>query len=578
MAPKRRKVLGKRARSETVGADNKGRTKRPKPDSDSRNTSYNGGHHTPSPDLVDAESYSAATGNLKGETFDGHQAFDSLIKAAYILAPGGRQRNALHASQPKAGGLSGQTATDEERPRFSLESKREAARVHWSRFKYVRSGLMTAWEGMDYVDYFYENCMPFTPIAIPDYRDPLLHQLLLEREPFLIMAILTIASRFMELNKDSVTGTISRPQNTHSVLFHDTQKILNSIIYAQEQFGGGLTGGGKFRAKNSDPLHRFGLRSITTVEALLLLCEWAPRALHFPPSDDIELMIPLNPLEDEPDNDNESFPMLNGDGQKRRESWLEPAWRCDTMIWMLLHNAKALALEIGLFEDRTEEELLRSTSGVPADEIHAYHIRKMKTRAVFWAFYVQTCGRLELIGKVPANYLESFNYGIADMRVRDAVKQRALMHDNKPYEPYQPMVRSGSHGLSKEEAVWFFWQEITAIMKSGNQNMFPRKERTRELTRTGEYRKWIEIYAPLLQEWRDEFDKCDLGNYYGLRSIQQANLGRSTGADEDDPSDRVRIRSNLHPLAIAAGFCRTSHRQHSFQAESGHLRPAWRCS
>jgi hypothetical protein len=123
------------------------------------------------------------------------------------------------------------------------------------------------------------------------------------------------------------------------------------------------------------------------------------------------------------------------------------------------------------------------------------------------------------------------------MRVRDAVKQRALMHDGKAYEPYQPMVRTSSYGLSKEEAVWFFWQEITAIMKSGNQNMFPRKERTRELTRTGEYRKWIEIYAPLLQEWRDEFDKCDLGNYVELPSMALANLIPSSRTNEDDTPD-----------------------------------------
>jgi len=509
-----------RDRSETVGVDNEYSTPPNGEHSEPRRHRSNPSTHSsnyqnstnpfprsnPSPP---PEIAARADGEFKKEIHSGEEAFLSLVNAATHLA----HNPNIHTSQPQAGGLSGQDHEDDSQPKFSEESKRDAARRHWARFRYVRSGLMTAAEAMAYVEYFYSNCMPFTPIAIPDYRDPATHQTLLEREPFLIMAILTIASRFMELNKGGATGQISRPQNIHHTIFKDTQRILTGIIYAQEQFGGGLTGGGKAKAKNSDPLHRYGLRSITTVEALLLLCEWAPRALHFPPEADIELMTPLNPLEDDDEYDSENFPILNGDGQKRRESWLEPAWRCDTMIWMLLHNAKALALEIGLFEDRSEEELLQAANGLSPDEVHSYHVRKMKTRAIFWAFYVQTCGRLELIGKVPANYLESFNYGVADLRIRDAVQKRADMYEDGMHREIFPMIRANDALDTPEAAVWFFWQEITAIMKSGNQNMFPRKERTRELTRTGGYRKWIAVYAPLLNEWRNEFEKCQLSKF-----------------------------------------------------------------
>lgn len=467
------------------------------------------GYHPPR--MPDPETIERSDSKFKEEMYDGTSAFTKLVEAAHILDPSA----GLRTEQAFSGGLAAQGyQTADQVPQFSMESRKEAARQHWARFKYVRSGLMTPAEAMAYVDYFYNSCMPFTPICIPDYRDPALHGTLLDKEPFLIMAILTIASRFMELNQGSRTGQVSRPQNIHNVVFKDTQKLLHAIIYAQEQFGGGLTGGGKAKAKASDPLHRFGLRSITTVEALLLLCEWAPRALHFPPDEDIELMTPLQPIEDETDNEADNYRMLNGDGDRRRESWLEPAWRCDTMIWMLLHNAKALAFEIGLFEERTHVELLSMTSGaVPDEEIQSYVVRKMRTRDVFWAFYVQTCGRLELIGRMPRMYLESLHHGPSDGRVRQAVEMRKYDYEQGARRTYPRLVATGENTATTEIAVWFFWQEITAIMKSANQNMFPRKEETRRITQTGEYRKWIHVYRPLLDDWRTEFDKCDKGDH-----------------------------------------------------------------
>ena len=536
------------------------------------------GYHSESPhDLRVPSPLPEAIGRVdaefKNEIHSGEDAFLSLVNAANHLA----HNPTLHTSQAKAGGLSGQDLDNA--PEYPQEAIRQAAKKHWSRFRYVRSGLMSAAEAMAYVDYFYTKCMPFTPITIPDYRDPALHQVLLEREPFLIMAIMTIASRFMSLNANSSTGQISRPQNIHNVLFKDTQKILTGLIYAQEQFGGGMNGGGKAKARASDPLHRYGLRSITTVEALLLMCEWAPRALHFPPEADIELMTPLNPYDDDEDLENENFVILNGDGQKRRESWLEPAWRCDTMVWMLLHNAKALALEIGLFEDRTEVELMQTANGLTEDEVHTYFVRKMKTRAIFWAFYVQTCGRLELIGKVPTNYLESLNYGVADLRVRVEVEKRAANFESgvETHKP-TPMARGNNFVNNPEEANWFFWQEITAIMKSANQNMFPRKERTRELTRTGGYRKWIEIYGPMLDEWRKEFDNCTLSKSRSCSNHLTflANTIYSSGADEDDSADRVRVRCHVHSFTTTSSFRRACNRRHPFEAEPGRFRAWWR--
>jgi hypothetical protein len=336
---------------------------------------------------------------------------------------------------------------------------------------------------------------------------------LLDHEPFLLITMLTIASRFVALSGQGGGG--SRPQMLHERFWLHLQKMFNTLNWAQEQFGGGFSGGGQANAgKTEDPLHRYALRSITTVESLMLLCEWAPRALHFPPGDDDgQLATPLASAEEEEDVEDDTNRFFNGNAGGRHKSWLEPAWRCDKMIWMLLHNAKALALEIGLFDDKSEDDLLQTTFGVPHDEIRAYHARKTKTKEIFWGFYVQTCGRLELIGKLPHGYLESLHHSEADMRIKEAVASRLNAYEHGLLRQHVSMPQKAQHFEDSSDAAWFFWQEITAIMKSGNETMFSKAENTRQIARSGAYHKWIRVYAPLLQEWRDEFDKCHISEF-----------------------------------------------------------------
>jgi hypothetical protein len=476
-----------------------------------------------------------AESHLKYETYDAQDALGRLLDASAVLEQAHANRIDMHTTQAMAGGLTG-AKWDANVPKFSTESKQEAIRKHWSRNYYVRAGLITAEEGMAYVDYFYTNCIPFTPVTIPDYRDPATHQTLLEREPLLFTIIMTIASRFMELADTPGSGPLSRPQHIHHEFFDHVKEMLLDIVLARQQYGGGFTGAGQAKAKTTDPLHRYGIRSITSVEAFLLLCEWAPRALHFPPTRQVELMVPLNPLDDQPENGQR---ILNGEGDKRRTSWLEPAWRCDTMIWILQHIAMGLAVEVGLFDTRTEDELKATITGVPDHEIHDYQVRKIRTRDVFTVTYIQTCGRLELIGKVPNHFLESLNFGVADTRVSDAVAKLKLQYETGIPQEFFPMINASTvpYIQSEQDSIWFFWQEITAIMKSANQNMFTRKEKTRAIAHTGEYRKWISAYGPLLNEWHEEFDKCDLSKFTKHRpewKETEANNGYSSGADAHD--------------------------------------------
>ena len=225
----------------------------------------------------------------------------------------------------------------------------------WRRLRFVRSGWFTAKEGILYLEYFYTYLYPLTPISLPEYNNPDKHTTLLEQEPLLLVVILTISSRYMKLDGPAAS---TRQSAIHEKLWTYLRGMIERTIWAQEQFGGGLCGAGA-ESRGVNQLTTQGLRTLGTVEAFMLLTEWHPRALHFPPSnDEDELMVPEDPLKET--SDEEPILLLNGTGGQRRDSWLEPCWRSDRMCWMLLGYAITLAFEIGVFDD-TPQEIFKKT-------------------------------------------------------------------------------------------------------------------------------------------------------------------------------------------------------------------------
>ncbi len=83
-------------------------------------------------------------------------------------------------------------------------------------------------------------------------------------------------------------------------------------------------------------LRKGSLRTLGTVESLLLLTEWHPRSLHFPPNDATdELMLPLPAKGAMPGtyaDDTSAFHPSTGFGGRRIDGWLEPAWRSDRHV------------------------------------------------------------------------------------------------------------------------------------------------------------------------------------------------------------------------------------------------------
>ncbi|TID19047.1 hypothetical protein E6O75_ATG06168 [Venturia nashicola] len=459
------------------------------------------------------------------EVFGSTDGIGTLIDAAATMEERGRHSRTTSLTTPRPNMASMQNGNDHGRGHMRQPSKRvdpdlttdpalkdiDAMTVltnTWNRLRFVRAGYFTPVEGMQYVEYFYDNFASLTAVTLPNYRDPIQQVALLEQEPMLLITILTITSRYVKLRGHG--GSVSRPTFIHEKMWAYLKSMVDRTVWAQEQFGGGFCGAGVEEARRIDPTSQQGLRTIGTVEALLLLTEWNPRALHFPPGDDDDsMLVPENP-QHSMDGSSQTL-VLNGTGGQRRDSWLEPIWRSDRMSWMLTNMALSLAFEIGIFETQSQEDLLKENPAMPPATVQAYFARKAYLKELLWVHYVQTSGRLEFIGKLPDGFLNSFHRATADQRVQNEVDRRLSRIEQDPNISFAPMGHFKEYERQDPQTVTlFFWQEIAAIMKAGNQTMFLNRSQTRDVISTGTYRKLLPIYQPLLLDWRHEFDRCQL--------------------------------------------------------------------
>ena len=340
----------------------------------------------------------------------------------------------------------------------------------WSRFRFVRSGWFTAKEGIDYVKYFYAKMLPLTPIALPDYSSLANQPKLLNDEPMLTVTILTIATRYMVLTGAS---SYSRPHAIHHKLWQYLQGMINRLAWGQDQFDNDLANAGS----DIDPYSRKGLRTIGTVESLMLLTEWHPRSLHFPPDDDdTELMLPESTTQHIV-SDEMAADAAKGIGGQRMDTWLRPAWRSDRICWMQLSIANALAFEIGVFD----ENISRHLQGISYDRRQAYEARRSHVKSLLLAYTTQTSGRLGIASMMPSIYGDP-----------------SLSED---------FETSHLHGTTSNLVIHLFLR-IASIVKSGHRELFPNRQYTREIIQNGRYRDLLSAIQPSLAKWKDEFEKA----------------------------------------------------------------------
>jgi hypothetical protein len=302
-------------------------------------------------------------------------------------------------------------------------------------------------------DSFFQNIAPLSPIVDDFYADHSNHYFLITREPLLCCMILAISSRYNVL---PVSGGESRGHMIHSRLWDHCQQLMMRILLGQEKSS---------KAKT---------RTIGSVEALLLLTEWQPRALHVPPAADgwdSDVMLTVKDQRDDgaPDVYNPS-----------RGRWLEdvinPARRFDRLAWMAIGLAMALSHELGIFE--TDE----SSAAVDLNSLGAYdrryHRRRRALASILCSYQEQLSARLGRKSMMPQSVSHAVFFSSLDS---------SCMVWEKKGEDWNTVMTA--------------WTELGKLSRSIADVLFPSATVTKHLLQSGRYITTIEHFCSQLAEW-----------------------------------------------------------------------------
>ena len=358
---------------------------------------------------------------------------------------------------------------------------------------------------------YYKYLSPMTPISAPTFSNPTSHATLLVEEPILTVTLLTMASRYRQLPGP---GGHSRSYAIHEQLWTYLRGMIERCLWGQEAFGGGFCGSGmSFEEQTSSTapwrgLRKGSLRTFGTIESLLILTEWHPRALHFPPTEATDDLVlpdydsPMMSSDDDP-----SKIVGAGYGGKRIESWLEPAWRSDRMCWMLLSTAMGLGYELGVFDD-IDEMLKNDTITRPEYGDEGYRQRANRIKRLLLIYTTQLAGRLGWTSMAPEVLRKS------DPAVS---KRRPMTNDgNTPGTQVSGAMTNAFNyipDLELDDQIIHCWAGISNAMHIGNEKLFRSAKHTTEIIQSGKYVDLLREFHPILRDWYTEFERFRLPTF-----------------------------------------------------------------
>lgn len=301
---------------------------------------------------------------------------------------------------------------------------------------------------------------PLSPILTNFYADHRNHHWLVARDPVLCCTILMISARYHVLPG---AGGESRNFFIHHRLWQHCQQLVMRLTFGQE------------KSSHSK------IRSIGTIEALLLMSEWHPRSLHFPPEIDgwDSDLISAAP-EPEGNTDTESSSSAN----KWLEDMIEPARRSDQMSWMLLGSALSLAHELGVFELEDKELNQPGYEGFISTDM--LKLRRQRVQRLLYVYINQLAWRIGCMSLMP----QSLNH--------------AILGGQKARE----LGRAGDEWLTLMDS----WMDLTKLAKSVTDLFFPSVAFARQQLHTGRYIGLLDHFRPLLSQWREKYlqPRCEL--------------------------------------------------------------------
>jgi len=281
------------------------------------------------------------------------------------------------------------------------------------------------------------------------------HYLLVTHEPVLTCMILVISSRYHTL---PTIGGHSRGYLIHQRLWDHFQHLLMRLVLGLEKYS---------KAKT---------RTLGTIEALLLLTEWHPRALYAPPPSDGWDSDILFTVKDRRDQNGSTVD--NPSRTRWREDVIEPANRSDRMCWMVLSCALSLGNELGIFDEQDKQD--------GANVALPQHERRIVQQKVWLA-------RLLFV------YQEQLSSRLG---------RRSMM---TPSNSHSAVYSDTSHASSdRQRHAWApvvtAWTRLTKIVRSISDLLFPNPATTAQIIRSGRYISMTEHIQTLLTAWSKDHD------------------------------------------------------------------------
>lgn len=302
---------------------------------------------------------------------------------------------------------------------------------------------------------------PLSPILADFYASHKNHYQLLTNDPVLCSTILMISARYHVLPG---AGGESRNFFIHHRLWQHCQQLVMRLTFGQD------------RSTSSK------IRGIGTIEALLLMSEWHPRSLHFPPEVDgwdCDLMTGNSENPSRTDSEDTS-------SNRWLEDMIEPAKRSDQMSWMLLGSALSLAHELGIFE--TEGKELKTPSPgrklpVSTDQMQ---FRRQRVQRLLYVYINQLSWRIGCVSLMP----QSLNRAILGGQIT------------------RRSSRSGDKWLTFMDS----WMDLTKLAKSVADTFFPSVSFARQQLNSGRYVDLLDHFRLLLTQWKEKYlrPQCEL--------------------------------------------------------------------
>ncbi|CAN9093689.1 unnamed protein product [Alternaria sp. RS040] len=297
----------------------------------------------------------------------------------------------------------------------------------WNAYRFVRMGWLSAPEIVWYLDMFFKNVAPLCPILDE--------------------------CEFLRFGPPLILGYL-----IHQRLWDHFQHLLMRLVLGLEKYS---------KAKT---------RTLGTIEALLLLTDWHPRALYAPPPSDGWDSDILFTVKDRRDQDGST---VDSPSRTRwREDVIEPANRSDRMCWMVLSCALSLGNELGIFDEQDEHDSA-NTRLAQCERRVAQH--KTWLAKLLYVYQEQLSSRLG---------------------------RRSMMTPSNSHSAVCSDTSQAGSDIQRRAWTPFLtaWTRLTKIVRSISDLLFPNPTTTSQIIRSGRYISMTEHIQTLLTAWSKDHD------------------------------------------------------------------------